>query len=134
MDRDDVGVGEGRSGAHLAQEALVQRGVGSELHREDLERHRTVELQVAREIHRTHPAASQLALEGVPIGELASDVRQIGRRHERWERSGKSTGADAAAPLPSPGATVRLFTARRYRSTPSRRQKADAGRAFLHPA
>jgi hypothetical protein len=79
-----------------------------------LERHGTVEPQVAREIHDSHPAAADLALDGIAVGqgrlEMLQSVCHVGRRRIRMGRVriGLSGGACQA----NRGLDARLTTHR----------------------
>ena len=58
-------MGQSRRGARLAKEQLAQLALGGEVRRQDLDRHMSIETDVTREKHRPHPAATELALDGV---------------------------------------------------------------------
>src|SRR5205085_336023 len=69
-----------RGGAGLAQEPVAQPTLRGELRQEDLERDGAIELDLAREIHGPHPAASELTLEDVAVAERAADGFEGERR------------------------------------------------------
>ena len=70
VQRQDVGVLQGRRDLDLAEEAfLAERG--GKLFAQDLHRDLAVVFEVVREIDRGHAAGAQLALETVVVGEGA---------------------------------------------------------------
>jgi hypothetical protein len=80
-DREDVGVGKPGCDLDLAQKALGAQG-GGKLGTEHLEGHRAAELAVVRKIHRGHPAATELVLDRVPVGEgRLQAFQQVRHRH-----------------------------------------------------
>jgi hypothetical protein len=77
MDGDDVRVREPGGGARLAHEAVARGGGAGEGRREHLEGDVAVELHVAREVDDAHPAAAELALEGVLAGERRLELEEF---------------------------------------------------------
>src|SRR5665647_1485489 len=65
MDRNDVRMREGRSGAGFLKEPRAQVGTGREIRGEKLDCDRTVELNVVREIDGAHSSASKLFFQDV---------------------------------------------------------------------
>ena len=63
MDWNDVRVGELRGHSRLAKKALSHLGHVGEHPRKDLDRDRPLELDVHAQVHDSHPAAADLALE-----------------------------------------------------------------------
>jgi hypothetical protein len=91
VQRQDVRVLQPREQRDLTVEALVARGRPG--HRvEQLERHRPVMLQVVREVHHGRAATRELALDRVPIGDVAGEALL-----ERGDRHDRSLGAGGAA-------------------------------------
>ncbi len=64
----------------LALESLGAEAVG-QLRAQHLERHRPVVPEVPGEVDRRHPAAAELALEGVAAGQGGLERRAGGRGH-----------------------------------------------------
>ena len=64
---DDVGMVEVGRRLGLPTEALHEAGIARELIEQDLDRHRTIQQQVARQIHVGHTAAGDLPVELVPL-------------------------------------------------------------------
>src|SRR4026207_6168 len=60
LHRNYVGMGEARRRSCLAQESVTQQTAARVLGGQDLERDRTIEPDVACEVHGPHPAASEL--------------------------------------------------------------------------
>ena len=60
----------------LAEEAFRAERMG-ELRMENLERHRSVVLQVLGEVDRGHPTAAELALDRVAVGEGGGKVPEV---------------------------------------------------------
>ena len=96
MDRDDVGMIQGSGGARLLLEAEHVAGVVV-ARRQHLERDVPIELQVVRHEDAAHSAATQLALDPVPIAE---QLHRCSRRQaapaegvRQWARP-KPEGAD----------------------------------------
>src|SRR5439155_11741 len=96
MDRDDVGMIQGSGGARLLLEAEHVAGVVV-ARRQHLERDVPIELQVVGHEDAAHSAATQLALDPVPIAE---QLHRCSRRQaapaegvRQWARP-KSEGAD----------------------------------------
>jgi hypothetical protein len=79
-DDDDVRVAETGDRASLANEAFAQRRVVLEIVFEQLDRHQTIEMRIAREIESTHPARAEAALHFV-----ASDATGIHRHRCRGD-------------------------------------------------
>ncbi len=73
-DGQDVRMLEPRGELDLAEEALRAERIG-ELGVEHLERHRAVVPHVLREPDRSHAAAAELALEGVPVSQSRAQRR-----------------------------------------------------------
>ena len=67
VDRDDVGMGQPRRRLGLAGEPLADVLLEGELGREDLDRDAALEPLVAGPVHHAHPAAADLALDGVGV-------------------------------------------------------------------
>src|SRR5215211_7336310 len=88
LDGDDVRVREAGGGARLPQEAVAEPDLRRELRREHLERDGTVQPQVAREVHGAHPAAPELALDGVAVPEGPAE----GGGGVRGRRGGRGGG------------------------------------------
>ncbi|KPK01131.1 MAG: hypothetical protein AMS20_14190, partial [Gemmatimonas sp. SG8_28] len=86
VDLHHVRVGEAGRGPRLTEKPLPDGGVRRQLGREQLDRHRPVERHVAREEHHAHPAAAELAVEGVPSGDGLLEREEFGGRH--WQESG----------------------------------------------
>lgn len=78
IDGDDVGVGEPGRGLRLAQEPLPERGLRRHGLWQELDRHRPVERDVTRQEDDAHPAAAQLALQGVPADERLLEGDELG--------------------------------------------------------
>ena len=82
VQRQDVGMLQPGGGLDLAQKPLGAERRG-ELGVEDLDRHRSVVLQVLRQKHRRHAPTTQLPLDRVAVSEgLTEGVEQIG--HGMW--------------------------------------------------
>ena len=93
--RDDVGVREPGGGSRLEKEPLAQRGLLGEFGRQDLERDRPIEPEVAREIDTPHPPAAKLALEMVAGADGGADaVQRGGGRFGDWWRHATNTVED----------------------------------------
>jgi hypothetical protein len=67
-------------GARLPHEALAQLGLCRQRWRQDLDRHRPLEMMIARQHHHAHAAATELALDHVAAGERALEGRQLATR------------------------------------------------------
>jgi len=80
VQREDVGVLQPGGDLDLAEEAVrTQRG--GQLGAQDLERHFAAVLEILREIHRRHPALSQLALQAIAVGQgVGQSGRNVGHR------------------------------------------------------
>ena len=76
VDRDDVRMGKSGCGTCLAEEPLAEGRLGGEDRREELDGHRTIECDVPREVHHTHPAPPQLVIERVLAGEDALELEE----------------------------------------------------------
>ncbi len=79
-------------GANLAQEALGSEG-GTELGVEDLQRDRSVVLEIVGEIHPRHPAPAELTLEPVAAGEAGLE-----RGGEAGQATPSQTWRDGVTP------------------------------------
>ena len=78
-------MGEPRRDFDLPQEALgTERG--GDLGAEDLDGDRTAVLEIPREIHRRHPAAPQLALQRVAVGQSRAETIERRGGHPRPTR------------------------------------------------
>ena len=75
-DRNDVGVGQLGRRAGFAQEPLSQAAVARLGGRQQFDRHRAVESHFAGEVDHPHPAAADLALEGIAAGEGRLEVEE----------------------------------------------------------
>jgi hypothetical protein len=79
-ERQDVGVLQVRGDPDLAQKPLDAEQ-GRQFGFQDLERDETVVLQVARDVHRRHPADASFALDRVLLGEGGGELREkVGHR------------------------------------------------------
>ena len=78
VDRDDVRVAQARHRACLTQEPLPRGRRRREIGRDDLDRHRPVERDVASEQHLAHAAGAELALDVVSAGE------RLPKTDEQW--------------------------------------------------
>ena len=123
-ERQDVRVGEPRRDADLAQEALrAERGRQGRV--EDLDRDLAAVLAVLGEIHRRHPAAPDLAFDGVALGERRGELGRRGRhRYAAAVRMASTsgpgsyrTGSVAGSPV---SAVARAIAARASRSLMSK--------------
>ena len=97
VNRHDVRVGQARRHARLAEETFASLGLGGLLGRQELERHRPVELDIARQEDDPHAATAELALERVASGDgrLQGDEEGIRGRHRRPLRAGREVGVAA---------------------------------------
>jgi hypothetical protein len=84
--RHDVRVAQPGDHPGLRQEALRDRGVGSQLGVDDLDRDRPVEGQVGRQEDHTHATGTQLALQPVLTAErsLEAGLERAGERGHAW--------------------------------------------------
>ncbi len=67
MEHDDVGVVEGRDRSRFALKAVEPLGILGKLGWQHLQGHEATELCILGRIHRTHPAAAQLADDPVMV-------------------------------------------------------------------
>ena len=72
MDRDDIGVIEGRHRLGLTTESFEPLGVGSDLRRQHLDRHLAIEPGVAGQPHLTHSTLAEL-FEDLVVKQRAAD-------------------------------------------------------------
>jgi hypothetical protein len=75
VDGDDVGVRDPRGGLRLAHEARANIGSIGQFRGQDLDRHRALQLLVARPVDHTHTAPPDLGLDGVRITESRGQPR-----------------------------------------------------------
>jgi len=76
--RHDVGVRERGRRAGFPKESLTELGTDGQLGWQDLDGHGAVERQVAGEIHGTHAATPELALDGIAPAQGALDFFGFG--------------------------------------------------------
>jgi hypothetical protein len=83
MDRKDMGVLEASRDLDLAEESL-RAEAGGELGVEHLEGHGAIVAEIERPEYRGHPAAAELALDAVAVGEgspqVGEKIGQLGVR------------------------------------------------------
>jgi hypothetical protein len=65
---------EARRGSRFTKKAFAQRDVRRELGGQNFERNGPVETNIARQVHGTHTAASQLALDDVSLTETRANL------------------------------------------------------------
>ena len=78
-----IGVGKARRRARLTEKALTECHLRCKLGGQYLERDEPVEAQVAREIHGSHPAPTELPLDSVAIAKRAVNGIERGARNGR---------------------------------------------------
>ena len=101
MYRDDVRMREPGGGARLSEESLTKFLHAREAEREDLDRNVSVELNVAGEIHDSHPATTQLALERILAGESRLQLKEFVRRLSHSESPARHTASGTLNSWPS---------------------------------
>jgi hypothetical protein len=89
VDADDVRVRDAPRRRGLVAEAVHRLGVRADVRRQQLERHRLVQLGVQRPVHRAHPAAADLFLDPVARAEVRqglAEARQLPRGADALQR------------------------------------------------
>jgi len=77
MDRHDVGMRQLRRRPGLTEEPLAHSVVGGEGGWQELQRHRSVEGDLVRQVDDTHPPAPQLPLQGVAAGQGRLNLDEV---------------------------------------------------------
>ena len=85
VDRDDVGVVQGRGGSRFLQEAPGALGIGHHLGAQQLDGHRSPEARVAGAVEHAHAAFAELARDLEAAERLASQAGTF--RIRRWQRT-----------------------------------------------
>ena len=78
VDRDDVRVRELGREPRLAQEPITQPRLRRPLGRQQLDRDRTIEMDLARQVDDPHAPAAEFAVERVPAGERVLELEKEG--------------------------------------------------------
>src|SRR5262249_50682514 len=77
IDRSDVRMRERRGQASFAKKTLADVGAFSERFRKDLDGDEAIELHLAGEVHDTHPASTQLALDRVVASQRPLEIDEF---------------------------------------------------------